>query len=66
MSEQDEWFEKFPPVKAPSAYDGSYTPKHMRRRRLQDDYSMAVGAGVVAVIVLGLLFIYLFASVVMG
>lgn len=44
-------FEQFPPVKAPSAYDGDYVPKHITRAPL-DSYGLAVGCGVVAVIVM--------------
>lgn len=56
----------FPPVKAPSAYDGDYQPRHMKKYRLRDEYPLAVGCGVVAVIVLGLLFIFVLASVVVN
>ncbi len=54
----------FPPVKAPSAYDGDYQPRHARKRLDVD--SIAIGCGVVAVIVLGLFFIYFLALVVIG
>lgn len=54
----------FPPVKAPSAYDGDYQPRHARKG--VDIDSLAIGCGVVAVLVLGLLFVFVFASVVVG
>ncbi len=56
--------EQFPPVKAPSVYDGDYQPRHARKGVDLD--SIAVGCGVVAVIVLGLFFIYFLALVVIG
>ena len=56
--------EIFPPVKAPSAYDGDYQPRHARKG--VDVDSLAIGCGVVAVIVLGLLFVFVLASVVVG
>lgn len=56
--------EVFPPVKAPSAYDGDYQPRHARKGVDLD--SIAIGCGVVAVIVLGLFFIYFLALVVIG
>lgn len=56
--------EIFPPVKAPSAYDGDYQPRHARKGVDLD--ALAIGCGVVAVIVLGLLFVYVLALVVIG
>lgn len=56
--------EVFPPVKAPSAYDGDYQPRHARKGVDLD--SIAIRCGVVAVIVLGLFFIYFLALVVIG
>lgn len=56
--------EVFPPAKAPSAYDGDYQPRHARKGVDLD--SIAIGCGVVAVIVLGLFFIYFLALVVIG
>lgn len=44
-------FEQFPPVKAPSAYEGDYAPRHMSKKP-KDDYGLAIGCGVVAVLVM--------------
>lgn len=61
-----EWVDQFPPVKAPSAYEGVYSPRHMKRSRFQDNDSVVIGCGVVAVIALSLALLSLIALVVVG